>query len=71
MLNSVGYDQAWCMDNPGNPGYNMRVSGDCNRIRDAATSAEVFAGRASFWVLVAGVVCLISAAVSRVRQEIR
>ncbi|MFB7914821.1 hypothetical protein [Streptomyces sp. NPDC056061] len=70
LLQGVGYEVDWCAKNPESGGYNMRVSGSCVDILADASAFEVFAGHVWFWMQLAGVVSLVTAAVLWVRVHL-
>lgn len=70
LLQAAGYEASWCTRHPDSDGYNMRVSGSCSDILANASAFEVFAGHVWFWVLFAGVISLVTAAVLWVRHQI-
>lgn len=70
LLYAVGYEAGYCAANPQSDGYNMRVSGSCLEILSNASGFEVFAGHVWGWVLLAGVMSLVGAAVLWVRHQI-
>lgn len=70
FLSAVGYEAGYCAAHPHSDGYNMRVPGSCIEILATASEFEVVAGHAWAWVLLAGVISLIAAAVLWVRHHI-
>lgn len=70
FLSAVGNDAGWCARHPGSDGHNMRVSGACVDVLANASVFEIFAGHVCFWVLLAGVISLVAAAVLWVRRQI-
>lgn len=70
LLKAVGYEAGYCATHPHSDGYNMRVPGSCLEILANASGFEVLAGHVWGWVLLAGVMSLVAAAVLWVRHQI-
>lgn len=70
FLSAVGYEAGYCAAHPHSDGYNMRVPGSCIEILATASEFGVVAGHAWAWVLLAGVISLVAAAVLWVRHHI-